>query len=187
MRRNKIAPERRYTQFFDRTVSQRGDRLAAPARLKGAARRFRAHRFTIGTLGPGLHTPFPITAALLEKLNAAAEGRGKNAVLLLKPTGEPWSKSDHSRLFARAAKAADLNTDEVTLYALRHSNIVRQLLAGIPIRVVATNHDTSTVMIERNYSRHIGDHSDQLARRALLDTGSPGTPSSKVVPISGGR
>ncbi len=133
------------------------------------------------------HTPVPITAALLEKLLEAAGNRGKNATLLLKPTGEPWSKSDHSRLFARAAQAAALNTEEVTLYALRHSNIVRQLLAGIPIRVVATNHDTSTAMIERNYSRHIGDHSDQLARRALLDTGSPGTLSSKVVPISAGR
>jgi len=55
------------------------------------------------------------------------------------------------------------------------------------IRVVATNHDTSTIMIERDYSRHIGDHSDQLARRALLDTGLPGTPPSKVVPINAGR
>jgi len=149
-------------------------RLMMPSSRKGRGRKIS-------------HTPVPITAALLERLVQAAAGRGKNAVLLLKPTGEPWSKSDHSRLFARAAKAAELDTDEVTLYALRHSNIVRQLLAGIPIRVVATNHDTSTAMIERNYSRHIGDHSDQLARRALLDTGSPGTPSSKVVPISAGR
>ncbi len=108
-------------------------------------------------------------------------------MLLSQPQREvAMCKSDHSRLFARSAQAAGLKTEEVTLYALRHSNIVRQLLAGIPIRVVATNHDTSTVMIERNYSRHIGDHSDQLARRALLDTGSP-VPSNKVVPINAGR
>ena len=149
-------------------------RLMMPSSKKGRGRKIS-------------HTPVPITSSLLEKLMRAADERGKNATLLLKPTGEPWSKSDHSRLFARAAVAAGLNIEEVTLYALRHSNIVRQLLAGIPIRVVATNHDTSTVMIERNYSRHIGDHSDQLARRALLDTGSPGTPSSKVVPINAGR
>jgi hypothetical protein len=54
--------------------------------------------------------------------------------------------------------------------ALRHSSIVRQLLAGVPVRVVAVNHDTSIVMIERTYSRHIGDHADALARVALLDT-----------------
>jgi hypothetical protein len=42
--------------------------------------------------------------------------------------------------------------------ALRHSSIVRQLLVGLPVRVVAANHDTSVIMIERTYSRHIGDH-----------------------------
>jgi hypothetical protein len=56
---------------------------------------------------------------------------------------------------------------------LRHSNIVRQLLAGVPTRVVAVNHDTSVAMIEKTYSRYIGDHSDAVARRALLDTTVP--------------
>jgi hypothetical protein len=56
------------------------------------------------------------------------------------------------------------------MYALRHSNIVRQILAGVPIRVVAVNHDTSIAMLERTYSRHIGDFSDALARKGLLDT-----------------
>lgn len=57
----------------------------------------------------------------------------------------------------------------MTIYALRYSNIVRQLLAGVPIRVVAVNDDTGTVMIERTYSRNIVDHPDGIARRALLD------------------
>jgi hypothetical protein len=52
---------------------------------------------------------------------------------------------------------------------LRHSNIVRQLLGGVPVRVVAVNHDTSVAMLERTYSRYIGDHSDNLSRRAMLD------------------
>lgn len=63
-----------------------------------------------------------------------------------------------------------LHPAEVTINALRHSSIVRQLLAGVPVRVVAVNHDTSVVMIERTYSRYIGDHADALARVALLDT-----------------
>lgn len=66
-------------------------------------------------------------------------------------------------------KAVDQDPKEVTIYALRHTNIVRQLLRGVPVRVVAVNHDTSVAMIERNYSRYIGDHSDSLARAALLD------------------
>ena len=66
-----------------------------------------------------------------------------------------------------------LDPDEVTLYALRHSSIVRQLLANVPIRIVATLHDTSVKMIERTYSRHIAEHTDALARRALLDVSQP--------------
>jgi len=58
----------------------------------------------------------------------------------------------------------------VTLYALRHSSIVRGLLGGVPIRVVAAQHDTSVPMLEKTYSAHITDHSDALARRALLNT-----------------
>jgi integrase len=102
----------------------------------------------------------------------------------VKPSGQPWKKSDHSRLFARAAKKADLNPNEVTIYALRHSSIVRQLLAGVPVRVVAVNHDTSIAMIERTYSRYIGDHADALARVALLDIGEPG---GKVMSIAAAR
>ena len=59
----------------------------------------------------------------------------------------------------------------MTLYALRHSSIVRQLLAGIPIRVVAIAHNTSVVMIERNYSQQLGSHTDELTRAAMLDLG----------------
>jgi hypothetical protein len=43
------------------------------------------------------------------------------------------------------------------------------------MRVIAVNHDTSVAMLERTYSRYIGDHADALARRALLDTSAPQT------------
>jgi hypothetical protein len=94
----------------------------------------------------------------------------------------PWKKSDHSRRFARTVEATGLDPNEVTINALRHSSIVRQLLAGVPLRVVAVNHDTSVVMIERTYSRHIGDHADALARGALLDTTV--APAGNVQPIT---
>jgi integrase len=112
----------------------------------------------------------PISSALANRLAASDCNRPTTAPLLTKPSGARWSKSDHSRLFAGAAKRCDFDAAEVTMYALRHSSIVRQLLAGVPVRVVAVNHDTSVIMIERNYSRHIGDHADALARAALLDT-----------------
>src|SRR5205823_8954327 len=101
--------------------------------------------------------PEPIPAGLGARLRAVAENRSDSAPLLVKPSGQPWKKSDHSRLFARAAKKADLNPNEVTILRTRHSGIVRQLLAGVPIRVVAVIHDTSIAMIKRTYSRYIGD------------------------------
>ena len=68
----------------------------------------------------------------------------------------------------------------MTVYALRHSNIVRQLLANVPIRVVAVNHDTSVAMIEKTYSKYIGDHADSVVRPALLDLAAP---TGNVVPL----
>ena len=129
--------------------------------------------------------PVPISASLGVKLRHAAKGRAPDAPLLTKPSGDRWKKSDHARLFARVARSAGLSPDEVTIYALRHSSIVWQLLAGVPIRVVAVNHDTSVAMIERTYSRYIGDHADVLARRVLRDFAV--APDDKVMPISTGR
>ena len=54
------------------------------------------------------------------------------------------------------------------MYALRHSSIVRMLKANVPIRLVASLHNTSTKMIEKHYSKYITEHSDDVSRHALL-------------------
>jgi integrase len=127
-----------------------------------------------------MRRPVPIPVGLAARLEALTKDRPATAPLLTKPRGSRWYKSDHIRLFQRVAAAAQQSA-EVTFYALRHSNIVRQILAGVPIRVVAVNHDTSVAMIERTYSRYIGDHADVLARGALLDMTAPA--DANVVPI----
>src|SRR5262245_17615879 len=152
-------------------------RLLMPLSAKGRARNKRHER-----------RPVPITAALASVLKQEAQGRASDAPLLLRANGERWGhgRSRHHRDDFRAVvEAARLNPDEVTLYALRHSSIVRQLLANVPIRIVATLHDTSVKMIERTYSRHIASHSDEIARRALLDVSQP--PAANVVAMPPGR
>ena len=124
--------------------------------------------------------PVPIPPSLAARLHAGADGRPDAAPLLIKPSGEPWKKSDHTRLFRRAVASAGLDPT-ITIYALRHSSITRHLLAGTPIRLAAVLHDTSVHMIERTYSRHIADHSDTLSRRALLDIAEPA--GANVVPL----
>jgi len=55
----------------------------------------------------------------------------------------------------------------------------------VPARVCAANHDTSVVQLERTYSKYIADHSDAVARHALLDLTPPA--GAEVVPLSGRR
>jgi integrase len=143
-------------------------RLMMPSSRKGRGRK-RIDRY-----------PVPIPAALAARLADIAQERPDDSALLVKPSGEPWRKSDHLRLFSRAAEDAGLDAD-ATLYSLRHTNIARALLAAVPIRVVAANHDTSVAMIEKTYSRYIGDHSDTVARRALFDRSEPA--GGNVVPL----
>ena len=54
------------------------------------------------------------------------------------------------------------------MYCLRHSSIVRMLLRNVPIRLVASLHNTGVAMIERTYSKYITEHSDDVSRKALL-------------------
>jgi integrase len=142
------------TRLQVRDLQADRSRLMVPTSRKGSCSRRLSHR------------PVPIPERLAARLRS---NRPDDAPLLVKPAGGPWRKSDHTRPFRRVAERAGLDPAEVTLYALRHSNIVRQLLAGVPARVVAANHDTSIAMLERTYSRHIGDHTDSLTRGALLD------------------
>jgi integrase len=138
-----------------------GDR-AAPRLMMPSARKGRGRKRIE-------RRPVPIPANLVTPLKQASISKSSEAPLLTRPDGVPWRHSDHRHPFARAVTRAGLDPATVTAYALRHSSIVRQLLANTPIRVVAALHDTSVVMIERSYSKHIADHADALSRRALLD------------------
>src|SRR6516162_10105750 len=118
-------------------------RLLMPLSAKGRRRDKRHER-----------RPVPITPALAAVLKQEAAGRPHDAPLLLRDNGERWGhgrRRHHRQDFRAVVEAAALDPDVVTLSALRHSSIVRMLLANTPIRIVATLHDTSVKMIERTY------------------------------------
>jgi hypothetical protein len=105
--------------------------------------------------------PLPITTELAAHYVKLAAGK-KLHDALLKPFGE---LADH---FRKVTKLLNLGP-EVTPYALRHSSIVRQLLKGIPTRLVASAHDTSVVEIERTYSHYIvSEGTESILRDSLL-------------------
>ena len=112
----------------------------------------------------------PITAELAASLKAAAKGRADHAPLLLQSDGSPWGDNPGAGYHNDVKKiVAAIGADpKATMYALRHSSIVRQLLKNVPVRLVAELHNTSTKMVEQHYSKYITEHSDDISRHALL-------------------
>jgi integrase len=136
--------------FIDRRTGKRQTRLMMPISRKGRGKKSVTHR------------PVPITEELAKRL------KGRTGLLLKRDDGTPWAEINLAHHFAHVTKGVKFNnSSKVTMYALRHTSIVRQLLANVPVRVVAALHDTSVVMIERNYSKYIADHADELARATL--------------------
>jgi integrase len=127
--------------------------------------------------------PVPIPAELALRLKQTGKGRPAHAPLLLRPNGERWGSDSIRQPFQRTIERVGLDPRTVTPYALRHSSIVRQLIAGTPTRVTASLHDTSVLMLEKTYSKHITDHTDALARGAMLAIEQP--VAAKIIPLKG--
>jgi integrase len=118
----------------------------------------------------------PITIQLAVKLREAAKGRADDARLLTQSDGSDWGDNpglSYHRQVNNIVAAIGLDPAVVTVYALRHSSIVRMLLKNVPIRLVASLHNTSVVMIERTYSKYITEHADDISRKALFQHEEP--------------
>ena len=121
------------------------------------------------------HFSVSITVELAIKLRAAARGRSDHAPLLLQSDGRPWGDNpgaSYHRDVKQIVTAIDADPD-ATMYALRHSSIVRMLLKNVPTSVVAARHDTSEAMIKKYYARYISEYSDDVSRHALLQHEPP--------------
>jgi integrase len=80
-----------------------------------------------------------------------------------------WSKGLWARKVREVVQAAGLDP-AITLYSLRHARIILLIQGGMALREVAALTDTSAVMIERAYSRHIAVSDATTARlRRLLE------------------
>ena len=114
---------------------------------------------------------------LVRKLKAAVAGEPTDAPLLRQNDGTPLDQNpgqNYHRQVDTVVTGIGLDPAEVTMYCLRHSSIVRMLLRNVPIRLVASLHNTSVTMIEKHYSRYITEHSiDDIARVGLLAEPTP--------------
>ena len=113
--------------------------------------------------------PIPIPPSLVAKLRAAAGDRPANAPLLQRADGRRGKRAAATTTCRSIAPWRRPGCRKVVPYSLRHSSITRALLRGVPVRVVADLHDTSVAMLEKTYSKWIGDHSDAMVRAAQID------------------
>jgi integrase len=157
-------------QVADLQADRSDPRLMMPSSRKGKGRKRIERR------------PVPISPGLAFRLKQAVRGRAASE-LLLQSDGKGWSGNRHYRPFRRTVERSGLDPDVVTFYTLRHSSIQRALLRSVPVRVVATQHDTSVAMIERTYSRFIADHADAITRAAMLEVDQPA--AAKIIPLKG--
>jgi integrase len=131
------------------------------------------------------HVPIsaPLAAAL--RGTAAADGRAGTAPLLVDSNGAPWRREVDPQAWREIIERVGLD-DSTTSYALRHSSIQRQLLASVPIILVAKTHDTSCTEIEKTYARTIAriKGAGDKVRAALLDTTPPA--GANVIPLRRG-
>jgi integrase len=162
----------RFSQVIRMTVADvqaAQGRLMVPTRRKGRGTKRQAH---IGV---------PVGDDVLSALAAVTAGRKGNEALFLRPHMRqvgpakwemdgraPWyAASELRRPWAEIVARAGL-PDATVAYSLRHSSIVRSLCAGLPTRLVAGLHDTSSSMIERHYGAYVVDALDELAARAIV-------------------
>jgi integrase len=124
-----------------------------------------------------------IPSALAARLKVQAAGRDPHEPLLKMPRpdsnrwisewnagGGRWGRSSHARRFAAAVAACAIKLPvNTSLYALRHTSIVRLLEQNVSTKVVGAWHDTSAAMIEKHYSVHISDHTEALQKQTMLD------------------
>jgi integrase len=131
-------------------------------------------------------TGVPVGEDVINALRPAIAGRRGSEPLFLRPkwkqTGvnqwqvthrEPWlAASELTRSWNKIRNRVGLPA-EIVAYSLRHSSIVRGLRAGLPIRLVAALHDTSTAMIEKHYAAYIVDALDMMAAKAVMPLAPP--------------
>ncbi len=161
-------------------------RLMLPVSRKGRGTKHATHvamrvgSDVIGLLLPAI-TGRPQTAVLLERWrHKQVPGQDGLTPRWVRDSRAPWTSApEMTRGWRKIIEVAKLPNDTVP-YALRHSSIVRQLRSGLPVRLVAALHDTSTRMIETHYAAAIVDALDELSAGAVIPLVGQGSDDNVV-------
>ena len=103
-------------------------------------------------------------------------------MILLRPDGEAWGKSDQIRPMRAACEAASI-TPAIGFHILRHTHASRLTMAGVPLGVVASQLGNSEAICAKHYAHLCPGYVAESIRAAFGPLGI--VPTSNVVPISG--
>ena len=104
------------------------------------------------------------------------------ALILTRPDGEPWGKSEQFRPMRAACEAAKI-TPAIGFHILRHTHASRLTMAGVPLGVVASQLGNSEPICAKHYAHLCPGYVADSIRAAFGPLGI--VPASNVVAITG--
>ena len=109
-------------------------------------------------------------------------GKTGKALILTRPDGEPWGKSEQFRPMRAACEAAKI-TPAIGFHILRHTHASRLTMAGVPLGVVASQLGNSEPICAKHYAHLCPGYVADSIRAAFGPLGI--VPASNVVAITG--
>ena len=96
-------------------------------------------------------------------------GRSSKELMFLRENGRPWSYYHFRVQLTKASEKANIKP-EVTPHKLRHTFASKAAMAGIPLKVIASQlgHKT-TVMVDRYYAHLSPDYVDKEIEEKMPD------------------
>jgi integrase len=121
----------------------------------------------------------------IEFFTALTAGRSGVEILLRKPDGGRWMKSNQARPMAEACARAKIEPS-ASFHCIRHTYASHMAMAGAPLLVVAKNlGHADTRMVEAHYGHLSRSYIADEIRRAAPRFGIAA--NDKVAPITGAR
>ena len=111
-----------------------------------------------------------------------AAGKAAKALLLPRPDGEEWGKSEQQRPMRAACEAAKI-APAIGFHILRHTHASRLARAGVSLAVIAAQLGNGEAICAKHYAHLSPDHVADAIRAGFGSMGI--VPESNVVSMGG--
>ena len=160
-----------------------GCRYAEIGRMQTADFNSDAGTVTVRFSKPGKPRHVVLTAEAQQLFARLAAGRASDALLLMRPDGQPWGTSQQSRPMHEACHRAGI-APSVSFHVLRHTHGSRLAMRGVPMGVIAAQlGHADTRMTEKHYAHLAPSYVADTIRAQFAPLGI--VEASNVAPMRG--